>query len=51
MNRLNFQPSTSSAAASPANAPQISIIRIYVRPTLIPAYAAASGLKPTARTS
>jgi hypothetical protein len=37
VNRLNFQPRMSSEAAMPANAPQISITRIHVRPTLIPA--------------
>ena len=41
----------SSAPASPANAPEIAIARIRFFLTLIPPYAAASGLKPTARTS
>ena len=41
----------SSAPARPANAPEIAIARIRFLRTLIPPYAAASGLKPTARTS
>ena len=41
----------SSAPASPANAPEIAIARMRFFFTLIPPYAAASGLKPTARTS
>ena len=41
----------SSAPASPAKAPEIAIARTRFLPTLMPPYAAASGLKPTARTS
>ena len=37
--------------ASPANMPENSMVRMMVRFTLIPAYLAASGFKPTVRIS
>ena len=41
----------SSAPARPANAPEIAIARMRFFLTLMPPYAAACGLNPTARTS
>ena len=41
----------STAPARPANAPEIAMARIRFFFTLMPPYAAASGLKPTAFTS
>ena len=41
----------STAPASPAKAPEIAMARMRFFFTLMPPYAAASGLKPTAFTS
>ena len=46
-----MKPATSNAPPMPAKAPEMSMVVMMVRLTLIPAYLEAVVLKPTARTS